>query len=358
MGMPRAVFELNELTTDVRSREKGYELIVRNEGNQPFDLMSITPRIPDGVEIVEVRDPSVIATKSKHTRLCSDLAELLNDHLLITSKEYQDRKVEILQDRTRALFGSIQKSSSKFGPASIFVLYSRLFTPSLMKRIEQRTRERFNSLNFRIESEQQAQGLMEELMNADVNSTIRKIYTAKLRQLAELESELGKDVASSAIATIEPSSYYSEAYVLRFPPSTLTPKRYKISIEGSCIPEGSDKAFQANASTTAVISPRGVVLNFVTCIGALMGAALKFGIGATLAEGFVEFHKALGNALIGKEGLSAVILALIFFNIYELTDMGKKIRLDAGWRSAFFIGALCGLLNERMLDAIKAFVGF
>jgi hypothetical protein len=48
---------------------------------------------------------------------------------------------------------------------------------------------------------------------------------------------------------------------------------------------------------------------------------------------------------------------LIFFNAYEYTSMGKGVGMPISWRSALLIGALCGLLQDRVLAGLKAFFG-
>jgi hypothetical protein len=69
------------------------------------------------------------------------------------------------------------------------------------------------------------------------------------------------------------------------------------------------------------------------------------------------FYADLRNIFNSSPPWVALILALIFFNIYEFTDLGKRFKMMIGWRSALLIGALCGLLGDRILMALKAFVG-
>jgi hypothetical protein len=55
--------------------------------------------------------------------------------------------------------------------------------------------------------------------------------------------------------------------------------------------------------------------------------------------------------------VSAAILALLFFNVYEHTSFGRQLRMNLGWRSALLIGALCGLMQERILTSLKSLLG-
>jgi hypothetical protein len=58
-----------------------------------------------------------------------------------------------------------------------------------------------------------------------------------------------------------------------------------------------------------------------------------------------------GQLLVGP------VIALIFFNVYEYTSVGKDLGMSVSWRSALLIGALCGLAQDRVLAALKALIG-
>jgi len=59
--MPKVLFTLAEQFSDLRSSETAYKFMIENEGSNAIDLHSITPRIPEGVNLVEVKDPSLEA---------------------------------------------------------------------------------------------------------------------------------------------------------------------------------------------------------------------------------------------------------------------------------------------------------
>ena len=66
---------------------------------------------------------------------------------------------------------------------------------------------------------------------------------------------------------------------------------------------------------------------------------------------------AIWNAVIGGSGIAATILALVMVNTYEYLDVGKRFAMNLAWRSALFIGVLCGVTGDRFVAALKAFVG-
>jgi hypothetical protein len=62
-------------------------LRIENIGAVPVQLLSVSPRIPEGVELLEVKDSSAQAAKLRHEAICRDLTELLRDHVYLNSKE-------------------------------------------------------------------------------------------------------------------------------------------------------------------------------------------------------------------------------------------------------------------------------
>lgn len=55
--------------------------------------------------------------------------------------------------------------------------------------------------------------------------------------------------------------------------------------------------------------------------------------------------------------IAAMITALFFYNVYDSTDVGRKLNVGVGWRSALIIGGLSGLLNERIIAALHGLLG-
>ena len=63
------------------------------------------------------------------------------------------------------------------------------------------------------------------------------------------------------------------------------------------------------------------------------------------------------DAFTGSTVIIAIIVTLIFFNIYEFTELGNRFKMSLGWRSALLIGALCGFFGDRIVAAIQGFIG-
>ena len=59
----------------------------------------------------------------------------------------------------------------------------------------------------------------------------------------------------------------------------------------------------------------------------------------------------------GWSFIFAVLLSFVFFNVYEHTDVGKKLPIIGGWRGALLIGFLSRAGAERIFAALKALLG-
>ena len=88
-----------------------------------------------------------------------------------------------------------------------------------------------------------------------------------------------------------------------------------------------------------------------------MIATLKFTLEDTIDIPSELFFEGLGKYIITAPGISGAVLALVIFNVYEHLELGRKIAMGIGWRSALLVGVLCGLFSDRMIAALEALVG-
>ena len=110
-----------------------------------------------------------------------------------------------------------------------------------------------------------------------------------------------------------------------------------------------------------------VALTLVAVVSSLLGYVLRFTLSqSTSASSATQVSQLTPQAfsleqlltlLTSATWIGSAILAFVFFNVYEFTDVGRNFRMGLGWRSALLIGALCGLMGDRILVALKAFLG-
>jgi hypothetical protein len=336
-------------TSDARSDEVAYRLKVENLGVQRIRLIEINPRIPEGVDLVEVKDSSAEAAKTRHEKLCSELTQLVEDRLFLTSEEIRSRIIAIKKEQLKETLQDLK---------TVMRAYVSMFTGTFQRQIERRQAQR-SALNFKVEGAYDAKIAFEKWYNNDAKEadSNAEMFQAKLEQLEQIEKTIGTDTSATAIAVIEPESFFATTYVLRFKRSAINPKKFTFSVEANVADADKPEIFLHSATTSLVITPRPYILSIVSVVSALLGVALKFSFENRSGQDSQQFFHALGSSLITGPGISAIILALLLFNIYEYTDFGKNIKMGIGWRSALLIGVLCGLFSERIMGALKVLIG-
>ena len=284
--------------------------------------------------------------KSKYSKLCSELTALVNDHLLSYSQELRKKHVQITNEYLDDVLGG------RLGLAGYIL---KRFRGYYLKSLEQ-SQAYSESFFYIIENSSHANDALSFFKEDDLNTkNVLEIFKAKLKQLTELESIMENDPTASSLATIEPDSIFAITYVLEFPRSLIDSKRYNIDIEAVYTEYGKSEKNVGAATTSLIISPKPYILTLIAILGSLLGVLLKVAIEPTSRDS-PYFYQSTLHTLVGSVGISAVILAIIFYNVYEFTDIGKNIKINIGWRSALLIGALCGLLGDRILSAIQSFL--
>jgi hypothetical protein len=115
---------------------------------------------------------------------------------------------------------------------------------------------------------------------------------------------------------------------------------------------GGSSARSVSTATNVQISPYPFSLTIVAVLSALLGVLIRVSLeGAKDPLANLALLAGSGQLLVGP------IVALIFFNVYEYTSLGKGITMSVSWRSALLIGALCGIAQDRVLAALKALIG-
>ena len=176
----------------------------------------------------------------------------------------------------------------------------------------------------------------------------------------------------TAIAVIEPDSYFTRSYTVTYPRRIFDPMKYTFDVDAEYSFEvdpvktqpksdGSNTGYQGvehhvgGASAIALISPLPLVLSLFalgsSIIGAYLNSLISFNKQGELIPGKLTI-----NTLVTAPIIAAPLIAFIFYNVYEYTDIGKKIQVGVGWRGAVLIGAMCGLFEERILKAMSVFI--
>ncbi|MEI2406354.1 hypothetical protein [Niallia taxi] len=335
-----------------RSNQIALKLIINNTSNEKINLISLTPNVPIGVEIEERKNSFQESAKEKIMDLCLQLTEILNSHLYI---KYEEIRKEII-DANKDLLNQILSFSTK----NVFGLYMGIMKPSLMSSQMKRIHSRIDSTTFKIQNIEDANWAYDKWFAELNNEAIEKnLYQGKLEQLKRLESKMNEN-ESNALAVIEPSSSYTRSYVITFKRRLFSQKIFNITLDGIYTEDTANSQFRGTVSEPITISPRSSSLTLLAVFASVLGSTLKYNLEHPENTQFVKYIDGLLTNLTTGYGISSIIVALIFFNIYEhinFGDFGKNIKQPPNWQVALLIGILSGLMVDKIVKALNVFVG-
>ena len=138
--MPKVQFSLIEQFSDARSNELAYRFVIENQGTIALELTSITPRIPEDAEIIEGKDPSVVAAKLRYNELCSDLTEILHSFILSAIDEFKENYYKKQKDMFTEFITEAFKS---FSPIR---LYLNILKGTFIDQMKKKKRDEYKKL--------------------------------------------------------------------------------------------------------------------------------------------------------------------------------------------------------------------
>lgn len=334
---------LEEQLSDLRSNHIAYKLIIRNTGASSVLLFSISPRVPMGSKLIEITDRSLAEVIERRVELLEDLNKLVRQFLWVESEAFREAWIERQRDAYKRMvnFSSLAKfygEIAKLGPKDWLARMEREFAV----------------MEYKITSTQDARSAIARwLKDAKEDSIVASLISAKTDQLESIESLMNESQKSS-MAIIEPASEFTSTYVLRFDRSVLEPRKYQVSFDIMYAGENEERAQHTAVATNVQISPYALPMSLVAVCAALLGSILEISnnLPDQKAGSLWRAMQESASALI-----AAPILALVFFNTYEHTALGNRLRIPLGWRSALLIGVLCGVMQNNILAAIKALIG-
>ncbi|WP_419565462.1 hypothetical protein [Qipengyuania sp.] len=274
---------------------------------------------------------------------------------------------EVFLKRYSEALGKFMREAFKF--PNIFLWYFRIFAEAFSRTggTDNWASSALKSARFEIFDLKDAQYARARWIENE-EGDIAEIFDAKLAQLEKLE-EAGRGLQNTGAGEIDAGSALTTTYVLRFDRAWVNRRRYQVAFDvehREITPEPGDMSEPPEAarkrdpdtrvstvSTTIDVSPRPFMLSIVAVIGALLGAGILLLVGDGGVIRFEDVIKTLNSASL----LVSTAIAVIFFNVYENVNIGKEFKMPADWRSALFIGAICGLAQDRIIEALRALIG-
>jgi len=336
--------DLTELQSDLRSNELAYKISIQNRGIQTLHLLSITPFLPDSVKLSEARDQSFAAVSEQHDTIAKELDTIVQTVLDTEESILFAKRVEIGKEWIRQVFSGM----------GFLGIYVSMFSGQMAKQMGERLRKE-RAFRYSIENYQDGLNAQSVFINkSSLAEALKELYRLKLEKLNRLEQRIGGGIQASTLASIQPSSIFSTTYVLCFKRRPLSARKYNISFEVSVAEEGKSEGQVSIASASPIISPQGYVLNLIVVLSSILGVILKTAVDPILRAAAMKiWTEPFG---LGWPLAYAVIVALVFFNVYEFSNLADRFKMALSWRSALLIGVLCGLMSDRVIAALQAFL--
>lgn len=336
--MTPPICKLEEQLNDLRSDQVAYKFTIENCGDLPIRLFSVEPRVPAGARLLEITDTSLAEANSRRAELLHELNELLNRHLWISSEPFRNNWVERQKDAIREML--------------TVTGYLKFLFALLLGNLDAKLKRQFGSFEFKITSADDARAAHGRWMGGWAgDSSARSLFEAKLNQLEQIESKMDEG-DRPGLTRIEPKSSFTATYVLAFSRRVFEPRKYQIGFDATYSSSDGGPQQSSGSATSLLISPYPAGLSIVTIVSALLGVLIRESLAGTS-----DPLKALTAQALTGQLLVGPIVAMVFFNAYEFTNLGKSIVMPPSWRSALLIGTLCGLAQNRILASLKALIG-
>lgn len=334
---------LEEQFADQRSRQVAYKLTISSSRNDKFQLIRVEPKIPSGSKLIEIIDTSIAEINNRRKEICVQLSSILNSVIWVTSKSFRDDWVNVQREAFREIF-SVTAILRIYGEMLFPFLFKENTIRARVEKMQKRTAFEINSVADALT----ADDLWIKALPEDDNN--RKLFNAKLEQLKDVEGKAGK-VEDTGLADIDANCPFTATYVINFERNIFEPRKYQVGFDVDYKEADETSTRSTGVYQSLVISPSPISLSFVAVISALLGTLVKLLLSSNVKIMQIGSLLDTGSILVGP------IVALVFFNIYEQTSIGRGMSLAVNWRSALAIGVLCGLAHERILEAMKALIG-
>ena len=353
LASPRSV-SLTVQAKNIDPTSQQVECSVHIENRQPhrLRLISLTPFTPPGAEIQRVSDTSRSTTIADRDDLYAALSGLINQFMYSNSHDFRVSTAEAFRK-------TVVDGLKMRGIARIY--YHMIFkgVASTNRLVNSTSRV----WQIEIKSLQSAERYYERFLEnkEGEHQLIAQLFAAKMNEVRIIEDDLHSDSHFDEIASIEGGGDFSATYVYNCKRRFLNPKVYTFSFNCTYGNYDSTETNHLSTSITTAITPTPIVLNIFAMLSSILGAYLKVFIDLTKDNNghHTSYQNFFYDTAIWQPDvlIASMITALFFYNIYDSTEMGRKINVGVGWRSALLIGGLSGLLNQKVVAALQGLLG-
>jgi hypothetical protein len=330
--MALVVVSLNELPdSDRRSAQIGYSFRLENTSEQKIRVLQIEPMAPSEAVLLEIKETSLADKEKIKQVLLKDLAFLLQTIVMDASEE-QRKLFSIRMAASLGIPFSIIRGRKQWARWFHSIVSSTEFPLRTLRDAE------LASIHWK-----------DEIANS---GPFGKTYLGKLDQLRDLfVGEEADKAQAGAITELDPGETYTATYLFRFKRWWFEPRKYQISVKATFALDNQASQHAVSASASCGVSPRPWSLSLVAVAGSIMGIAVNLALQSPDAIEVKAWSAARSGMIVVPP-----VLAVIIFNVIEHTTVGKSMAMPLSWRWALLVGALCGIVQDRILAALKAFL--
>jgi hypothetical protein len=237
----------------------------------------------------------------------------------------------------------------------IYLFTAKLAASQLVSKIRR--------MDFPIASSAEAQKIYEELKGQNVEDVLISAKIARMKIIERIDSNFWR---SEYIAQILPGETFEQVSIVKGKRRLASIATYTIAADVKLGWDGQSSTGKKryierilSQSDSFNVTPSPVTLSMFAIVFSFLGAALlKVEKLKETVSSDIKPHELmeLFNANFALSSFMAAVLAVVLYNSIEMTEFKSRVG-SISWRSAMFIGLLCGLLSEKMLKAITTFAG-
>jgi len=348
--------EIELVENDLRARQFASHLRLENETDSAVNLLAINYRLGSGVTMEKTENTSLIDLKLEYDQLRTELVYLFRTFYITSSEQF----------RTEFARNYLESLRAQFRIKSVVMTYYYVFTGRFRLFARQQS-QAIQRMDFPITSAEVARANLSKLEGSLQHkfSVMKDLASAKIERMAAIEQIDPNFLKPQYVTQILPGETFEQVIILKARRKLSSIVSYTAAFEvklSTAASSGRPVERILSRSASFNVTPSPIALSAFAAVFGLLGAILNnFGLPepATLSD-VTALSQSLSDAPLSpkflKNSVVAVILSVVLFNSFEMTEFKDRFK-TISWRSAMFISLLCGLLSDRMLKAITSFVG-
>jgi hypothetical protein len=331
---------------DPQSYQYSCEVTVANVADEDFAVLDVDPRLTNGITLKDTIDSAEIALNAEHRALCRSTGSLITHAALLSDSDLAKRTVEQLRDNFRQVL-NLRKTFEFY----YYYLFLRRY-PAWVQAA------RDKSFKISIRNADDAQNAIRKFPLGE-DSVDRRLVEYNIDQLKSIEKSDDFDSTRRREVLLKKGQQHKAIFVVSTKRGRLSPNTYSISFDIKLKREEYSVSRVAYATLTV---PTGHLWTSMLAMAfALVGALVQtYGSGTPTTPAGAALSTALKKGDLGgiMAGLGVPVLtALVVYNVFDMTTLKDKVGPGRNWRTAVFVGFLCGFLNVKILEALSKLLG-